>query len=239
MPPPKSEHESNGIVHGYPHLRIIRDSIKTLHGNLSPEKIRSFFPCLAPEKAVLPKNCDLDIAVQHLAGAIANHLQLPTGCIIVMFRKIDSPGRVELSREDNYIVELSSKYLNDFQDIPAVLAHEITHVFLHRHGIRFPDTFENEILTDTTAVYLGVGWLSLNAYRETTRQERRGFFQNEVHTETTEEKLGYLTPEEFGYILGKRSFAFGEKVDRLIDSPAAQQALQAVTGFTFLCHSMS
>ena len=224
----KPEHESSNIVHGYPHLRIIKDSLKALYCHLPQEKIHSFFPSFAPEKAVLPENCDLIIAVQRLAGAIVSHFKLPTGCIIVKFRKLNTPGRVELTNEDNYIVDLSSKYENDFQDIPAILAHEISHVFLHRHGIRFPETFENEILTDTTAVYLVVGWLALNAYRVTTRQEkRREFFQTEIRTETKEEKLGYLTPEEFGYVLGKRAFAFGEKVDRLITSPAAKQALQA------------
>jgi len=46
----------------------------------------------------------------------------------------------------------------------------------------------------------------------------------EVRITKTEERLGYLTPEEFGYVLGKRSLALGEKVDGLITSPAATLA---------------
>ena len=101
-------------------------------------------------------------------------------------------------------------------------------MFLYRHGIRFADTLENEILTDTTAVYLGVGWLALNAYRVTTRKEKRqNSFTTETCTVTKEEMLGYLTPEEFGYVLEKRAIAFGENVDKLITSPAAKKALHA------------
>jgi hypothetical protein len=140
---------------------------------------------------------------------------------------MENPGRVELTPEDDYLVDLQTKYRNNHRDIAAVLAHEVTHVFLHRHGIRFPDTLENELLTDTAAVYLGVGWLCLNAYRVTVDRQERYISPNmrEVRTTTTEERLGYLTSDEFGYVLGKRSLAFGETVDSSITSQAARSAL--------------
>jgi hypothetical protein len=164
--------------------------------------------------------------VQTLAGNIARHLQLPTGCIIVNFREMKEPGRVELTAKDPYIVDVHSRYKINHRDIAAILAHEITHVFLHRHGIGFPNTEEDEILTDTTSVFLGVGWLGLNAYRVTKdRQVRGGWFSpREVRVTTTEERLGYLTPSEFGYVLAKRSLAFKERSDRLLTSRAAVQA---------------
>jgi len=179
-----------------------------------------------PAEAAVSLGKDIIIAVQSVAGAIVRHLQLPTGCIIVSFRDIENPGRVELTPEDDYLVDLNSKYRNDPRDIAAILAHEVTHVFLYRHGIRMTDTLENEILTDTTAVYLGVGWLSLNAYRLTEDRQERYIAPDmrEVRIRTTEERLGYLTPEEFGYVLGKRSLALGEKMDGLITSPAAKLA---------------
>lgn len=37
----------------------------------------------------------------------------------------------------------------------AVLIHECMHYFLHQKGIGFPETFENEVLTDTAMIYLG------------------------------------------------------------------------------------
>jgi hypothetical protein len=210
----------------YPHLALIKESIKLLYKQLSGQRIKSFSSSFPPGQAHTPLGTDVIIAVQSLAGAIVRHLQLPTGCIIVNFRDMENPGRVELTPEDGYLVELHSKYRYGHWDIGAILAHEVTHVFLHRHGIRLPDTLENEILTDTAAVYLGVGWLCLNAHRVTEdRQERNvGPNMREVRITTTEERLGYLTPDEFGYVLGKRSLAFDERADCLLTSAVARLA---------------
>jgi hypothetical protein len=212
---------------GFPHLPIIKESIKLLYRQLSSQRINSFSKSLSPAEVAMASGSDIIIAVQSVAGVIVRHLQLPKACIIVTFRDMENPGRVELSPEDDYLVDLHNMYRNDHRDIAAVLAHEVTHIFLHRHGIRFPDTLENEILTDTAAVYLGIGWLCLNAHRVTVDRQERYISAaiREVCTTTTEERLGYLTPDEFGYVLGKRSLAFGEKVDSLITSPAARSAL--------------
>jgi hypothetical protein len=68
---------------------------------------------------------------------------------------------------------------------------------------------ENEILTDTATTYLGAGWLLLDAYREDA---------------ASSQKLGYLTPEEFGYVLAKRSLVFGEDPSVWFTSPQAYTA---------------
>ena len=46
----------------------------------------------------------------------------------------------------------------------AILAHELTHHFLFNKQIGYPDTDENERLTDLATVYLGLGKLTLNGY---------------------------------------------------------------------------
>jgi len=192
----------------YPNLHIIKKSIRTLYKCLSDEKIRTFTKSLDPNESTL-RDGNIIINVQHLASIIARHLQLPTGCIIVTFREMKNPGCVELTPEDGYLVKLRPMYRWNTRDIAAILAHEITHVFLHRHNIRFSDTLENEILTDTSAAYLGVGWLCLNAYRKT--ESHHEYYsqtgEREGYTKTEEERLGYLTPQEFGYIIGKRAVA--------------------------------
>jgi hypothetical protein len=83
------------------------------------------------------------------------------------------------------------------------------HVYLHRLDLSFPGTRENEILTDTAATYLGAGWLLLDAYREDA---------------ASSQKLGYLTPEEFGYVLAKRALVFGEDPSVWFTSPQAYTA---------------
>lgn len=217
---------SDNPRHGYPHLGVIKESIKLLYKSLSSQRLKSFSKSLTPLEAAVSFGDDIVIGVHSLAGVIVRHLQLPKACIIVRFRDMENPGQVELSSEDDYLVDLNNKYRNDHRDIAAILAHEITHVFLHRHGIQVPDTLENEILTDTAAVYLGVGWLSSNAHRVTEDRQERYIAPDmrEVRITTTDERLGYLTPEEFGYVLGKRSLALGEKMTGLITSPAGKMA---------------
>lgn len=214
-------------ANGFPHLSVIKESIKLLYKQLSPRRMKSFSKSLSPSEVEVPEKGDIDVKVQSLAGIIARHLQLPKACIVVNFRDMDNPGRVELTGEGGYLVDLQTKYRNDHRDIGAVLAHEVTHVFLYRHGIQLPDILENELLTDTAAAYLGVGWLCLNAHRVTmSRQERNvGPTKREIRNTTKTEQLGYLTPDEFGYVLRKRSLAFGEEVDSAITSPAARSAL--------------
>ncbi|MGQ4425287.1 hypothetical protein ACN6LL_008039, partial [Streptomyces violaceoruber] len=78
-----------------------------------------------------------------------------------------------------------------------------------RLDLAFPSTRDNEILTDTATTYLGAGWLLLDAYREDA---------------ATSQKLGYLTPEEFGYVLAKRALLFGEDPSVWFTSPQAYTA---------------
>jgi hypothetical protein len=61
-------------------------------------------------------------------------------------------------------VEVNHQAAQYSDDLLAVLAHEITHIYLFRIGLSFDDTMENEILTDTAATYSGLRTLILNAY---------------------------------------------------------------------------
>ncbi|CAM5731967.1 hypothetical protein SFUMM280S_01514 [Streptomyces fumanus] len=72
-----------------------------------------------------------------------------------------------------------------------------------------PGVRDNEILTDTVTTYLGAGWLLLDAYREDA---------------ASSQKLGYLTPEEFGYVLAKRALVFDEDPSVWFTSPQAYTA---------------
>ncbi len=63
----------------------------------------------------------------------------------------------------------------------SILAHEISHIFLLMRNIYLSDTEENEMLTDLTAVFIGLGKLLLNGLIVETEQN---FCQGHV--------LGYL-----------------------------------------------
>lgn len=124
-------------------------------------------------------------------------------------------GRVTLGawQRDEYFVEIDSWIVARRRDLGAVLAHELTHVFLQHHDLRY----EDEILTDTTAVYLDVGWPLLNAYRA-------GYAYSYSDPDTYSQRLGYLSPEEYGYILGRRAIRFGEDPLPLLTSIDGQRA---------------
>ena len=76
--------------------------------------------------------------------------------------------------------------------------------------VRFEPTLENEILTDTTAAYLGCASAILNGI--TTENVSVG---STHHIQTN--YFGYITPEEFGYILAKRNTFIKPKVIEGLD----------------------
>ncbi|WP_405961493.1 hypothetical protein OG235_40785 [Streptomyces sp. NBC_00024] len=183
------------VEHGYPHLEIVRASITALYKRLSYDTIQTFATSVAPVDVAFCDTDDLHLGAQRVARELVRHYRLPDARMIVGFREMTHAANVELAAGPEYFVELNDRFRTHRRDIGAALAHEVMHVYLHRLGLSFPGTRENEILTDTAATYLGAGWLLLDAYREDA---------------ASSQKLGYLTPEEFGYVLAKRARLFGE-----------------------------
>ncbi|MFI9200873.1 hypothetical protein [Streptomyces sp. NPDC053048] len=183
------------IQHGFPHVETVRSAITALYRRLSYDGVRSFAASMVPLDVAFSDEEDPYLGVQRVAGEMVRHLRLPDARMIVSFRDMRHAGSVELAAGPEYFIELNSRFKTHRKDIGAALSHEVMHVYLHRLGLEFPGTRDNEILTDTAAAYLGAGWLLLDAYRESS---------------ASTQKLGYLTPEEFGYVLAKRAAAFGE-----------------------------
>ncbi|CAL9564174.1 hypothetical protein [Streptomyces sp. enrichment culture] len=183
------------VEHGYPHLETVRESITALYRRLTLDTVRTFSTSVAPADVAFCDTDDLHLGAQRVARELVRHYRLPDARLIVGFRSMTHAANVELTAGPEYFVELNDRFRTHRRDIGAALAHEVMHVYLHRLGLSFPTTRENEILTDTAATYLGAGWLLLDAFREDG---------------ASSQKLGYLTPEEFGYVLAKRSLFFGE-----------------------------
>ncbi|MEU9352964.1 hypothetical protein AB0D65_18680 [Streptomyces griseoloalbus] len=183
------------VEHGYPHLETVRSAVTALYRRLSYDTVRTFSVSVAPVDVAFCDTDDLHLGAQRVARELVRHYRLPDARLIVGFREMTHAAHVELAAGPEYFVELNDRFRTHRRDIGAALAHEVAHVYLHRLGLSFPGTRDNEILTDTTATYLGAGWLLLDAFREDG---------------ASSQKLGYLTPEEFGYVLAKRSLAFAE-----------------------------
>ncbi|MCA6091778.1 hypothetical protein LE181_06305 [Streptomyces sp. SCA3-4] len=197
------------IEHGFPHLETVRSAITALYKRLSCDGVRSFAASVPPADVAFSDDEDPYLGVQRIAGEIVRHLRLPDARMIVAFRDMRHAGSIELAAGPEYFIELNARFKTHRRDIGAALSHEVMHVYLHRLGLEFPGTRDNEILTDTAAAYLGAGWLLLDAYRESS---------------VSAQKLGYLTPEEFGYVLAKRALAFGEDPSPWFTSAQAYDA---------------
>ncbi|MFJ4683408.1 hypothetical protein ACIQNG_27715 [Streptomyces sp. NPDC091377] len=183
------------VEHGFPHLETVRAAVTALYRRLSYDTIQTFSTSVLPADVAFDDGEDVHLGAQRVAREMVRHYRLPDARLIVAFRVMRHAANVELAAGPEYFVELNDRFREHRRDIGAALAHETMHVYLHRMGLSFPGTRDNEILTDTAASYLGAGWLLLDAYREDA---------------ASSQKLGYLTPEEFGYVLAKRALVFGE-----------------------------
>lgn len=213
-----SEDRASGPVeHGFPHLAMVQASLTALYRRMSYDTVSLFPASLRPEAVEFPARDDPYLGAQRVAKAVVRHYRLPDARIVVGFRDMVHAGSVELASGPEYFVELHSRFKADRRDVGAVLAHEVMHVYLHRLGLEFARARDNEILTDTAAAYLGAGWLLLDSYRE-----EPAALGGRVTTAAS--KLGYLTPEEFGYVLAKRAAVFGEDIEPWLTSVQARDA---------------
>ena len=73
--------------------------------------------------------------------------------------------------------------------VAAILAHEATHLHLYYTGMKLNDVWENEILTDTAAVYCGFG-----------EYIYRGYAVLQGDFALSYQKVGYIRQEDVRYI---------------------------------------
>lgn len=138
------------------------------------------------------------IAIQNAAKIVAEHVGLAHLVFVVSFttHAANTAGHIELDHASRDVfVELSYDICNHPNAVLATLCHEISHKFLHIHGIRAGHTtIEQEYLTDVTAVFLGMGKIMLNGCVSVTTQT------NGRQTKTNTLKVGYISRECFAFV---------------------------------------
>ena len=145
------------------------------------------------------------IAIQIAAKKIAEFIGLHgfTFIIAPVKQKEKVGGNIELKYgEKEVFIEISDETLKFEDAILATLAHEIAHKYLHINGISCGMgpiyEYENEVLTDITAVFLGLGKLMLNGCEcENTRQE---YVLEGRRTVTETLKSGYLDRSQLAFV---------------------------------------
>ena len=210
-----------GVRRGFPSLPVVRDALKRLvpaikSGALPAPRPAPWhgFERYDPSDAVL--------SAQRLAREVLDVYALGCSTVIVTFDDaLEAAGRVEIGGhgQREFFVELQGELRDRPKDIAATLGHECAHVFLHRHGLEQRDVWANEILTDTTAALYGFGALMADTFQVSYR---RAFQDGGVVVHRDERSMGYLTPDELGYVLTRVGFA---EVDAYLDSTAARVAM--------------
>lgn len=145
------------------------------------------------------------VRLQGAAKEIADFLGLNkyTFLITVTKQKPNKAGIIELKYSGNDVFVEISEDVQGFEDATiATLAHELTHKYMQVNGIslgtNIVQEYENEVLTDITTIFLGLGKFLLNGCNnEKTYQEYRGIDKYEV---TKTMKVGYLTQRQMAFV---------------------------------------
>jgi hypothetical protein len=97
----------------------------------------------------------------------------------------------------NISLYLNQDFIGSKEDMSAIIAHEISHLYLHFSGIQTLDSKDqfSEYVTDIAAFIIGLGSLMINGcgIRKKIIKKR-----NEIIT--TESRLGYLTIEQMRFV---------------------------------------
>ncbi|MFC2077482.1 hypothetical protein ACFLTM_01560 [Candidatus Bipolaricaulota bacterium] len=168
-------------------LRMLEKRI----GTTTQYRILKPFPC-RPRDAV-----NLQEAAKRIAAFVG--LERFTFIVAVARQKKKVGGHIELKGgQQDVFIEISSQASRSSEATLAVLAHEISHKVLHEHGVSLGrgllESYENEILTDITAVFMGLGKLVLNGAE--ARNETRNGAQRTIETIRT----GYLSVPQLAFV---------------------------------------
>jgi hypothetical protein len=123
------------------------------------------------------------VQLQHAAAVLGRFAGIRPRTIIVGVakQKAGVAAHVHLPsyRDNEVFIELESWVTRCPAWAVGVLAHEITHVYLHENSISCRTTpYEDEVLTDIGAVFLGFGKLVLNAVYDVAEPLEAGYLNS-------------------------------------------------------------
>jgi hypothetical protein len=150
------------------------------------------------------------IEMQKVAKKIANHIDLDNLTFIINYNDSfefsnNKGGQINLNEDRIVFIEISESLTGFPECVVATITHEITHKFLYLNRLAFIDTYENEIFTDLSAIYLGFGKLLLNGHKvdriakpQEIRDIPEQFHSNEKKHYYQE--VGYLKSKQLTFI---------------------------------------
>lgn len=191
-----------------PNKEVIDHSIRTLCTTLSKEELARFndYSCSVNlgRWYISP-----DITATEVAKDMCAYYGItPTNLYVGFSDTYKSSAGALHHVDDNYLIEIDISLIQNHAKVLAILAHEVTHMFLFSKGITLPNTRENELLTDTCAAFFGFASILLDHYTEERSSkviEQTADYKIVRHSTT---KLGYLDIDELAYIIAMRNYYF-------------------------------
>ena len=161
---------------------------------------------------------DLDvIKIQKIAKILSQHIGYEKLIFTISFKDFDkthgtiqevfsnTAGNVLLDDSEDVLIHIS-RSLNQYPaSILATLSHEISHKYIHFNRLTFSNSYENEVFTDLTSIYLGFGKLMLNGV-DVTKKTNYGNVEK-----TYTKKVGYLNREQLSFIYLVINHSLGEQ----------------------------
>ena len=160
---------------------------------LKKQEKRTYEAYTVPEEILsgLRENMQDEVYLKKLLCSICAHLGIDGSFIKLIVQDSMAEDRAgEITTDLAFTtIRLEMKPHYTLDAVIAVLAHEAIHLHLYYTGIQLKDTWENEILTDTAAVYCGFGEYIYKGYAV-----MRGEFAFSYR------KVGYIRQEDVQYI---------------------------------------
>jgi len=141
------------------------------------------------------------IGIQNAGKIIANFIGLSDYIFVISINKLEknTGGHIELKYGKKQVfIEISEEILKFEDAILAILAHEITHEYLYVNNISFSNKYENEILTDIAAIFLGFGKLMLNGSEN--EDIWKNYYFGGSTTITDKLGIGYLDRSKIAFV---------------------------------------
>lgn len=115
---------------------------------------------------------------------------------------MDEAGRIGLYKVKGGAqreIQLTKKFRFEFKHVVAILVHESMHNLLDNCGIRLEDMGQNEILTDVSTAYFGLGQLVIKGYQPIVWTSDHWSRGNEYGHTTHTYTIGYVPASLIGY----------------------------------------
>lgn len=171
---------------------VPRELLEECVALLEKEEKRTYEPYTAPEEILAPLRGNLrdPYYLKRLLCDICAHIGIDGEFIKLVVDDTPVPDRAgEISTDLAFTTIRLEMSCYTLDAVIAVLAHEAIHLHLYYTGTRMRDSWKNEILTDTAAVYCGFGEYMYRGYAV-----MRGEFAFSYH------KVGYIRQEDVRYI---------------------------------------